>query len=119
MKHSELQLKKGDRALHGSFLSKSRLSILTDHSSKVSGCVPAATMFQHLCKVRVVCRRVPTNFHLLRFTKHSWCFKIVSVQFEWCVHVKIHIHVRKNSVLYKDYFLWRLLKKFANISLAM
>ncbi|XP_022336489.2 atrial natriuretic peptide receptor 1-like [Crassostrea virginica] len=34
VKHSELQLKKGDRALHGSFLSKSRLSILTDHSSK-------------------------------------------------------------------------------------
>lgn len=30
----ELQIKKGDGALHGSFLSKSRLSILTEHSSK-------------------------------------------------------------------------------------
>jgi hypothetical protein len=36
VKHNELQLKNGDGLIHGSFLSKSRLSILTENSSKVS-----------------------------------------------------------------------------------
>lgn len=35
VKHNELKLKNGD-GIHGSFLSKSRLSILTENSSKVS-----------------------------------------------------------------------------------